>query len=192
MAAPTFFATPAAFCRWLKKHHAEVQELLVGFYKKESGKPSITWSESIDEALCVGWIDGIRKRMNDEVYTIRFSPRRRGSVWSAVNMRRAEALIAAGRMQPAGLAAYEARKENKVGTYSYEQRTVDLPEPYQGLLKKNKAAWKFFAAQPPSYRKAISWWIACAKKDETRQKRLRELIGYCVNGERLPMMASKK
>ena len=126
------------------------QELWIGFYKKNSGKPSITWPESVDEALCVGWIDGIRKSIDAESYMIRFTPRRRGSIWSAVNIKRVEVLTNEKRMQPPGLAAFAARRENKSGIYSYEQRGEHLPEPYAGLLRRNKKAWEFFEAQPPS------------------------------------------
>ena len=182
---PTYFRTPAAFRAWLAKHHATKPELLVGFHKRDSGKPSITWPESVDQALCFGWIDGVRKRLDDTSYTIRFSPRRAGSIWSSVNMKRARVLIGRGDMRPAGLKAYEARRENKSGVYSYEQRKIDLEEPYQGLLKKNKAAWTFFQTQPPSYRKAIYWWILGAKREETRMKRLEKLIAFSAKGQRL-------
>jgi uncharacterized protein YdeI (YjbR/CyaY-like superfamily) len=125
---PTCFRTPAAFRAWLRQHHARSGELWVGYYKKDSGTPSLTWPESVDEALCVGWIDGIRKRIDDVRYMIRFTPRRRGSVWSSVNIARVHALIEQGRMQPAGLEAFDARTENRSGIYSYEQRPADLPE----------------------------------------------------------------
>ena len=182
---PTFFASPAAFRQWLRKHHATARELWVGFYKKNSGKPSITWPESVDEALCVGWIDGIRKRVDEESYMIRFTPRRRGSIWSAINIRRAEALTNEKRMQPAGLAAFAARIENKSGIYSYEQRSEQLPEPYAGMMRKNKRAWKFFEAQSPSYRRTIGWWVTSAKQEETRRKRLEKLITESALGRRL-------
>lgn len=183
--APLFFAQPAAFRRWLRQHHATTTELWVGFYKKHTGRRSITWPESVDEALCVGWIDGIRKTIDEESYEIRFTPRRRGSIWSAVNIRRAEALTHEQRMQPAGLKAVAARIENKSGIYSYEQRTAELPEPYGGLLRRNKKAWQFFQTQPPSYRKTIGWWVVNAKREETRRKRLQELIAESAAGRRL-------
>ena len=160
--------------------------LLLGFHKVGSDKPSITWPESVDEALCFGWIDGVRKSLDEHRYTIRFSPRKPGSIWSSVNSKRAQALIEQERMRPAGLKAYQARKENKSGIYSYEQRNVDLEEPYNRLLKKNKAAWSFFQSQPPSYRKAASWYIISARKEETRLKRLEKLIAYSIQGLRLP------
>jgi uncharacterized protein YdeI (YjbR/CyaY-like superfamily) len=189
---PTFFPTPSAFREWLEQHHAEADALLVGYYKKGSGKPSMTWPESVDEALCYGWIDGVRKSIDELSYTIRFTPRRPGSVWSSVNIQRAQVLIEQGKMRPAGVKAYEARKENKSGVYSYEQRSVDLEEPYQGLLKKNKAAWGFFQTQPASYRKAVSWWIISAKKEETRRKRLEQLQAYSAQGQRLPQLTPRK
>jgi len=182
---PTFFQTSSHFRKWLDKNHGTVGELWVGFYRKSSGKPSITWPESVDEALCFGWIDGIRKR-NDEIsYQIRFTPRRRGSIWSAINIKRAKELVRQKQMRPTGLKAFAARIENKSGIYSYEQRSTELSEPYAKLLKKNKAAWNFFGKQPPSYRKMIGWWIISAKKEETRMARLAKLIGASAKGKRL-------
>ena len=183
---PVFFPTAADFRAWLEEHHAAEPELVVGFYKVGSGKASITWPESVDEALCFGWIDGVRKRIDDASYRIRFSPRRPGSVWSAVNIASAERLIAAGRMTPAGLKAFEARKENKSGIYSYEQRRAELEEPYNTLLQQNEAAWSYFQSQPPSYRKGVSWFILSAKQEATRLKRLEKLIEYSARGEKLP------
>ena len=171
-----FFPTPSDLRKWFHNFHVTELELWVGFYKKNSGKPSITWPESVDEALCVGWIDGIRKSIDEESYMIRFTPRRRSSVWSAVNIKRVEVLTNERRMQPSGLAAFAARRENRSGIYSYEQRSGQLPEPYAGRLRKNKKAWEFFQAQPPSYRKTIGWWVVSAKQEETRLKRLCKLI----------------
>ncbi|HLW36261.1 MAG TPA: hypothetical protein VKS98_11440, partial [Chthoniobacterales bacterium] len=150
---PKFFRKPSDFRRWLEKNHPTASELWVGFYRKTSGKPSITWAESVDEALCFGWIDGIRKGIAEVSYKIRFTPRRRGSIWSAINIKRARELAKQKRMRTAGRRAFAARIENKSGIYSYEQRTAELPGPYAKLLKKDKVAWKFFQAQPPSYRK---------------------------------------
>jgi len=189
---PSFFRTPGEFRKWLAKNHASNAELLVGFYKKDSGRPSITWPESVDQALCFGWIDGIRRSIDDTSYSIRFTPRKPGSTWSSVNINRAQALITQGQMQPTGLKAYEARRENKSGIYSYEQRSVDLEEPYNRLLKKNKAAWNFFQAQPASYRKAVYWWIMSAKKEETRLKRLEKLAAFSAEAQRLPEFMSRK
>src|SRR4030095_616861 len=154
-----FFKSPADFRKWLEKHHASEQELLVGFYKKDSGRPSITWPESVDQALCYGWIDGIRRTVDDISYTIRFTPRRPTSTWSAVNIKRVEELSKQGIMQPAGLKAYQARKENKSGIYAYEQRSAELPAPYEKRLRQNNAAWQFFQAQPASYRKLAFWFL---------------------------------
>lgn len=189
---PTFFRTSAEFREWLTRHHASKTELLVGFYKKDSGRPSITWPESVDQALCFGWIDGIRRRIDDISYCIRFTPRKPGSTWSTVNIKRARALIAEGQMYAAGLKAYEARRENRSGIYSYEQRSIDLEEPYNRLLKKNRAAWTFFQAQPASYRKGVCWWIMSARKEETRLKRLEKLAAFSAEGQRLPEFVSRK
>jgi uncharacterized protein YdeI (YjbR/CyaY-like superfamily) len=181
----TFFSTPNDLRAWFRKNHVIAAELWIGFYKKHTGKPSITWPESVDEALCVGWIDGIRKGIDEESYMIRFTPRRHGSIWSAVNIKRVEALTNEKRMQPAGLAAFADRRENKSGIYSYEQRSEQLPEPYASLLRKNKKAWEFFQAQPPSYRKTIGWWVVSAKQEETRRKRLEKLIAQSAHSMRL-------
>src|SRR2546430_1206459 len=182
---PRFFATPAAFRAWLKKHHASATELLVGFYKKDSGKPSITWPESVDQALCFGWIDGIRKRVDKISYQIRFTPRRRGSIWSATNIKRARELVRQKQMRRVGLQAFAARIDNKSAIYSYEQRSTDLKQPYAKLLKKNKAARNFFEIQPPSYRKMIGWWIISAKKEETRLARVVKSIRESAKGKRM-------
>jgi uncharacterized protein YdeI (YjbR/CyaY-like superfamily) len=180
-----FFPTPRDLQKWFRRNHATEQELWVGFYKKNSGKPSVTWPESVDEALCVGWIDGIRKSIDAESYMIRFTPRRRGSIWSAVNIKRVKVLTKEKRMQPPGLAAFAARREYKSGIYSYEQRGEHLPEPYAGLLRRNKKAWEFFEAQPPFYRKMIGWWVVSAKQEKTRRKRLQKLIAESAAGHRL-------
>ena len=180
-----FFKTPPAFRTWLAANHAKAKELWIGFYKKNSGKPSITWPESVDEALCFGWIDGIRKRIDGDSYVIRFSPRKPDSVWSAVNIRNVERLIKEKRMTPPGLKAYQARKEYRSGIYSYEQRPAELVEPYAAKFKRNKAAWKFFQAQPPYYRKTLTWWIVSAKQEMTRLARLDRLIDASAKGQRL-------
>jgi uncharacterized protein YdeI (YjbR/CyaY-like superfamily) len=180
-----YFKSANDFRRWLEKNHATIQELWVGYYKKSSRQPSMTWPESVDEALCFGWIDGIRKSVDDLRYTIRFTPRRRGSIWSAVNIKRARELSDKGLMKPPGMAAFDARKENQSGIYSYEQRSANLDGPYEKRLRQNKAAWDFFYARPPSYRKAIGWWIVSAKQEVTRLKRLEKLITESARGERL-------
>jgi uncharacterized protein YdeI (YjbR/CyaY-like superfamily) len=188
----TYFKNPGDFRKWLSKNHDRQHELMVGFYKVGSGRPSITWPESVDEALCYGWIDGIRRRIDDESYSIRFTPRKPTSTWSAVNIRRVAELKEKGLMQPAGLAAFERRKENRSGIYAYEQRTADLPAEYEKQMKKNKPAWNYFTAQPASYRKAANWWVVSAKRDETRQKRLRELIEYSGKQEHIPQFLRLK
>lgn len=180
-----FFESPEKFRKWLQVNHRKRLMLWVGFHKKGTGKPSITWPESVDQALCFGWIDGVRKSIDEESYKIRFSPRKPKSIWSNVNVARAQELIDTGVMQPAGLEAFEAKLENKSGIYSYEQRGPELPEPYAGILKANKAASRFFEAQPPYYRKSINWWIVSPKKEETRLKRLAVLIEACAKGKRL-------
>ena len=181
----TYFRTPVDLRKWFEKNHANEQELQVGYHKKDSGKPSITWPESVAEALCFGWIDGIRRGVDEESYTIRFTPRKRTSTWSSVNINLAEQLIKQGLMQPAGLAAFKLRRENRSGIYAYEQRTANLPEPYLSRLKKNKGAWKFFESQPNGYRKQMSWWVVSAKQEETRLKRLEKLIAESAAGRRL-------
>lgn len=195
LSKPTFFATPADFRRWLEKHHESERELLVGFYKKGSGKPSITWPESVDEALCFGWIDGIRRRIDDESYSIRFTPRRADSIWSAVNFKRMGELIAAGRVQPAGLAAFAKRSADKTGIYSYEhQRSGEIPlDPgYEKQLRKDKAAWQYLQDETPWYRRIVTRWIMEAKKEETREKRLRELTEASAAGRRIKGAAPRR
>ena len=181
---PTYFATPAKFRAWLRRNHSSERELLVGFYKRGSGMPSITWPESVDEALCYGWIDGVRRRVDDERYTIRFTPRKKRSTWSAVNVARAKELVAAGRMTAAGLAAFEARSDDRTAIYSYEQRkTATLGAAFEKEFRRNKKAWKFFSEQAPWYRRTAAHWVTTAKKEETRKKRLAELIADSSAGQ---------
>ena len=181
-----YFATPAEFRKWLVANHAKAQELWVGFYKKESGRPSITWPESVDEALCVGWIDGIRKRLDDESYVIRFTPRKAQSTWSAVNIARVAELTREGRMRPAGLAAFERRSEAKSAIYSYEQKeTAAFDEEAERQFRSNAKAWEFFQSQPPWYRRTATHKVLSAKREETRQKRLATLIADSAAGRRL-------
>jgi uncharacterized protein YdeI (YjbR/CyaY-like superfamily) len=182
---PTFFATPVHFRRWLERHHGSARELLVGFYKRGSGKPSITWPESVDQALCFGWIDGVRRRIDEVSYTIRFTARKRTSIWSKINITKARLLAKAGLMRPAGLAAFAARREFRSGIYSYENRPATLPAPYQRRMKGRKKAWRFFQSQPAGYRKVATWWVISAKKEETRLKRLAVLIADCAAGRPL-------
>jgi uncharacterized protein YdeI (YjbR/CyaY-like superfamily) len=187
-----YFKTPAEFRLWLAKHHRTKTELFVGFHKRDTGKPSITWPESVDQALCFGWIDGVRQSLGETSYTIRFTPRRGDSTWSAVNIRRVRALQAEGLMKPVGLQAFERRTENKSGVYSYEQRPDRLPATYELPLRKNRAAWSFFQAQPPWYQRVATWWVISAKKEETRAKRLDVLIKDCAEGRRLDSVARHK
>ncbi|QJR13587.1 YdeI/OmpD-associated family protein [Usitatibacter palustris] len=190
---PRHFKNGAEFGKWLAKNHAKADELWVGFHKKDSGKPSITWPESVDEALCYGWIDGIRKSLGEVSYVIRFTPRRAGSIWSTVNVNRVTVLVAEGRMQPAGAKAFAARKAGKSGIYSFEQRIpAALPKECVAALRKDKAAWKFHGTQPPSYIKAVAWWIVSAKKDETRVRRIALLVKCSAAGERIPQFTWKK
>jgi uncharacterized protein YdeI (YjbR/CyaY-like superfamily) len=172
----TFFATPAHFRDWLEEHHHRNTELLVGFYKKGSGKPSITWPESVDAALSFGWIDGVRRRIDDETYSIRFTPRKARSVWSAVNIRRVEELRRLGLMRPAGIKAFEARLAERSAIYSFEQQNIAFESAQERQFRANKAAWTFFQAQAPWYQRAATWWVVSAKREETKVKRLATLI----------------
>ena len=182
---PKFFHSPADFRSWLEKNHATATELWVGFYKNDSRKPTIILPELVDQALCFGWIDGIRKGVDETSYLILFTPRRRGSICSAINIKRAKELVRQKQMRTTGLKAFAARIGNKSGIYSYEQRSTELKEPYAELLKRNKAAWTFFEKQPPSYRQMIGWWIISAKKEETRMARLAKLISESAKGKRV-------
>jgi uncharacterized protein YdeI (YjbR/CyaY-like superfamily) len=181
-----FFSRPIDFRIWLEKNHATAKELWVGFYRKDSGRPSVTWPESVDEALCFGWIDGIRKRIDAESYKIRFSPRRAASYWSLINIARVEELTRAGRMRPSGLKAFARRTPERSGYYSYENRkTTKLDRRVEKQIRASPAAWKFFQAQPPSYRQNITSWLMSAKKEETRTRRLAKLIEQSARGKRL-------
>ena len=183
---PTFFATADDFRAWLERHHAAATELLVGFVKKGTGRASITWPEAVDEALCFGWIDGVRRTLDDERYTIRFTPRKAGSRWSAVNIRRATELQKKGMMKPAGASAFAARTEAKSRTYSYEQaKEPELDAALGKALKANAKAATFFAALPPSYRKKIVHWVMAAKGADVRRARLQRAIDAFAAGRRL-------
>ena len=189
---PRFFPTPADFRTWLQHHHADTPELWVGFYKRDSARPSITWPESVDEALCFGWIDGLRKSLGADSYMIRFSPRRPGSNWSAVNLKRAAELVAAGRMQAAGRKQYEQREKSRV--YSYEDRnSAKFDRAQERQFRANKKAWEFFQAQPPWYRRVTTYRVITARKPETRARRLKELIDASARGESIhPMLRLSK
>src|SRR5258705_13147052 len=184
MTEPTFFETAADFRRWLKANHETAPELLVGVWRKGSGRPSIDWPEARDEALCVGWIDGIRKSLGAESYTIRFTPRRKGSIWSKVNVARYEALTEEGRMIAAGVRAYEENKD-RTGIYSYENEQALLTRAETAAFRKNKAAWADWEKRPPGYRKVVLHWIGSAKKPETRERRLATLIEDSAAGRKI-------
>ncbi len=164
----------------------------VGFYKKGSGKPSITWPESVDEALCFGWIDGVRKSMGEESYTIRFTPRKDGSIWSAVNIKRAGELIKEGLMQPAGLRAFEDRREDRERRYAYEQQGSKLSDEYEEKFKADPKAWSFYQSQAPWYQRTTAWWVMSAKKEETRLKRLDQLIADSAREQTIPALTRDK
>jgi uncharacterized protein YdeI (YjbR/CyaY-like superfamily) len=189
---PRFFATPEAFRKWLEAHHDKESELLVGFYKVGSGKKSITWPESVDEALCFGWIDGVRKRIDDVSYTIRFTPRKAKSYWSAVNTKRYAALEKLGRITGAGRAAFEARDATATARYSFEREAVELGEELEARFRANKKAWEYFQAQPPHYRRTSIWYVVSAKREETRARRLEKLIDHSAKGAWLPEFISAK
>lgn len=186
---PVFFVTPSELRKWFTKNHKTAKELRLGYYKVGSGKPSVTWAESVDQALCFGWIDGVRKGIDAQSYTIRFTPRRPDSHWSAVNLKRVEELKAAGLMKPAGLKAYEGRDPARSQQYSGEQRQVELPVTLAKQFQRHKAAWAFFSSQPPGYRRTITWWVISAKKEETQQKRLARLIEVSAAGQRVDLLS---
>lgn len=186
MMSPIFFTTPKAFRAWLKANASTATELLVGFHKVDSGNPSMTWSESVDEALCFGWIDGVRRRIDDETYSIRFTPRKPTSIWSNINIAKYKKLEAEGRMTTAGAIAFTHRKDAKSGIYAFEQAgTAELTAAELRMFKREKVAWKFFEATPPGYKKVILHWVTTAKRAETRAARLTKLVEACAAGERL-------
>jgi uncharacterized protein YdeI (YjbR/CyaY-like superfamily) len=186
---PTFFATPARFRAWLERNHDRKPELLVGYYKKGTGRPSITWPESVDEALCFGWIDGIRRSLGEEAYTIRFTPRRPTSIWSAVNVARVAELTRLGRMTSAGERAFALRTPERTGVYAFERRAGAVLAPAdEATLRANQKAAAFFDAQPPGYRGTVLHWVTSAKREETRQRRLAQLIADCAAGRRVGVL----
>jgi uncharacterized protein YdeI (YjbR/CyaY-like superfamily) len=179
---PTFFAKQSDFRKWLQKNHKKESELLVGFYKVGSGKPSMTWSQSVDEALCFGWIDGVRKSIDKESYQIRFTRRKPTSIWSAINIKKIEELKKQGLMQPAGLASFEKRKDNKSRIYSYEKDEVELNENFKKQFKTNKRAWDYFQSLASSYKRLSTHWVMDAKQETTRLRRLNQLISDSAAG----------
>jgi uncharacterized protein YdeI (YjbR/CyaY-like superfamily) len=187
---PTFFKSQAELRAWFEKHHRTAAELWVGYYKTQSGKTGVTWPESVDEALCFGWIDGIRKGIDEDRYTNRFTRRKPTSTWSARNVKRAQELTRLGRMRPAGRAAFDDRKKDRTGIYSYEQRPQELPPQYERKVKANRRAWTFWRSVAPSYRKAATWWVISAKREDTRARRLATLIETSAKGQRIPPLTS--
>lgn len=185
---PVFFPDPSALRSWLEDNHESVTELWVGLHKKHTRKPSITWPELVDELLCFGWIDGLRRSLDESSYVIRITPRKADSTWSRVNTDRAHELIEAGLMTDRGLEAFERRDPKKTGRYSFERVGVKLSEPLERKFRSNRIAWEFFASQPPGYRKTALTWVMTAKREETRERRLRTLIADSENGLRLSLL----
>jgi len=183
--SPIFFTNTAQFREWLEENHQSETELYVGYYKVATGKPSMNWSDSVGEALCFGWIDGVRRSIGLESYCIRFTPRNHKSNWSAVNIKKVEEMIRLGKMTPAGLAAYEKRSESRSAVYSYENQPEKLAPEFEDRLKKNPAAWEFFQKQAPSYKKVKIYWVMGARQEQTRWSRLEKLIAACQSGERI-------
>lgn len=186
-----FFETSSDLRSWFEEHHDTVRELWIGFFKKSSGKPSISYQEALDQALCFGWIDGVRRSLDDASYTTRFTPRRRRSIWSQVNTRRVGELSRLGLMHPAGLKTFEERDPELTNRYSSEQATVTLSPEYEEIFRANRQAWEFFQAQPPSYRRPATWWVMSAKREETKVKRLNILIQDSHDGRRLAAFTGK-
>ena len=182
---PRFFRSRTEFRAWLAKHHASVPELWVGFWKAHTGKGGLTYDEAVDESLCHGWIDGIVKRVDEHSYKQRFTPRRKGSIWSAINLKKVEALKAAGLMAPAGLAAYEGRDPRRAGLYATENKDAAFTPALLKRFRANRKAWAFFDAQPPGYRRLMAHWVTSAKKEETRERRLAKLVAESEVGRRL-------
>ena len=188
-AKPAFFERAADFRKWLEAKHESESELLVGFHKRDSGRESMTWPESVAQALCFGWIDGVRRRVDDDSYTIRFTPRKSSSIWSTVNTKKMRELIADGLVRPAGMRAFERRSEEKSSIYAYENRhTAVFDADTEREFKRHKAAWKFFEACPPWYKRTAIWRIISAKRAETRASRLAELIACCADGRSIPTL----
>jgi uncharacterized protein YdeI (YjbR/CyaY-like superfamily) len=182
---PIFFANASEFRKWLEDNHQIEPEVFVGYYKVSTKKISMTWSESVDEALCFGWIDGIRRSIDEESYCNRFTPRNPKSNWSAVNIKKVEELVSKGKMMPAGLIAFERRTENKSAVYSYENRPEKLDPDLEILLQENSAAWIFFQAQSPSYKKTIYYWVMSAKQKATQIARLEKLVAFSESGKKV-------
>ncbi|MDP4218808.1 MAG: YdeI/OmpD-associated family protein [Bacteroidota bacterium] len=189
---PIFFSSAAEFRHWLKHHHSSAKEVCVGFYKRHTGKATLSWKESVDEALAVGWIDGVRKGLDVDRYQIRFSPRRAGSIWSAVNIRRVNELTLLGRMQPAGLKVFENRDPRKVDRYSFERQSIAFSSAEGKKFRANRKAWSYFQAMPPSYQKPATWWVISATRQSTRERRLATLICDSELGKKIKVLSYNK
>jgi uncharacterized protein YdeI (YjbR/CyaY-like superfamily) len=188
---PKFFSSPEQFRQWLEKNHDRVVELVLGFHKKDSGKKSITYPEALDEALCFGWIDGVRKSLDETSYTIRFTPRKLKSIWSLVNVRHAERLKNEGRMAEPGLKAFALRDPKRTGIYAFENRPLEFSSEFEKKFRAHESAWKFFQSEPPSIRKTCIFWVMSAKREETRLRRLEQLIDSSSKGIRRGVMETK-
>ena len=186
---PIFFATPVKWRAWLEKNHDSKSEVLVGFHRKSSGLPTMTWSEAVDQALCFGWIDGVRRSIDETSYYNRFTPRRPNSNWSAVNIKKVEQLTKQGLMHPAGVAAFERRSKERSKSYSYERANAKLNASYEKRFRARKGAWAFWESQPPGYRRTATWWVVSAKREETRERRLATLIEDSAKGRRIGLLA---
>lgn len=182
---PIFFASQAEFRKWLEKNHEKETEVLAGFYKVGSGKPSMTWSESVDQALCFGWIDGVRRSVDAESYSIRFTPRRPRSVWSTINIKKIEELTKKGLMKPAGIAAFAKREEKRSGIYAYENSPIPLDKEFEKRFQKNKKAWEFFQSCGNWYRKQAARWVMSAKEEETKNRRFEKLLAESEAGRKV-------
>ncbi len=189
---PTFFEAAEDWRKWLEKNHTKSDELWVGYWKKHTGKPSLTWPESVDEALCFGWIDGLRRRIDEETYQIRFTPRRPRSIWSAVNIERFDALLEAGRMTESGRAAFDKKTRERSKVYAYERQNARLSDEFEKRLQNEPRAARFWSSLPAYYKKVTSHWVMSAKRESTRERRLEALISTCAAEERLPQFESKK
>jgi uncharacterized protein YdeI (YjbR/CyaY-like superfamily) len=186
-----YFASPAEFRAWLEEHHKSASEVWIGYWKKHTGKPSLTWSQAVDEALCFGWIDGVLRRVDEERHVQRFSPRKPTSNWSAINIDKVDRLRAEGRMRPAGEAAFARRRADEPGAYSYEERHKAALEPeHEERFRANAAAWEFWSASSPSYRAMATWWVVSAKRPDTRERRLTTLIEDSAAGRRIAQLAN--
>jgi len=188
---PKFFSSPEQFRQWLEQSHDSAEELLVGFHKKDSGKKSVTYAQALDEALCYGWIDGVRKSLDETRYTIRFTPRKPKSIWSNVNVRHVERLQKEGRMAEPGLRAYARRDPKRTGIYAFENEAREFSPEFEKRFRANKAAWQFFQTEPPSIRRTCIFWVMSAKKEETRSRRLDQLITRAAQGIRSGVMETK-